>query len=156
MGFLKYLWRDAIKRLSTEHKSTAQSRLSDLDITGLDPNISGLRGPTLVQYSGSLVGRDFRIINQVAIFVLYDLLPDEIIETWAALSALVALVWQPEIDNITVYFVSFIFFLITHKAISYLYFRPSFKLLLIGFCNALQDGHHAGSQNPNFTLLCIF
>ncbi|KAK7027831.1 hypothetical protein R3P38DRAFT_3315357 [Favolaschia claudopus] len=58
---------------------------------------------TLVQYSGSLTGRDFRAIAQVAPFVLYDLVSSECLETWQALSKLVPLIWQPEIKNIENY-----------------------------------------------------
>ena len=66
-----------------------------VDIQGL--SISPLGGNTLVQYSGSLTGRDFRAIIQVAPFVLYDLLPPNAFQAWLALCDLVPMVWQPEI-----------------------------------------------------------
>ncbi|KAF7335506.1 hypothetical protein MVEN_02204400 [Mycena venus] len=55
---------------------------------------------TLVQYSGSLTGRDFCAIAQVAPFVLYDLVSKECLETWQALSKVIPLIWQSEIDDI--------------------------------------------------------
>lgn len=81
-----------------------ETRLSSFDVSGL--NISPLSGRTLVQYAGSLVGRDFRAIAQVAPFILYDLVPKECYDTWVALSNLIPLVWQPEIDDIDAHLVS--------------------------------------------------
>ena len=80
------------------------ARLSSFGTSGL--NIPPLAGHTLVQYAGSLTGRDFRAIAQSAPFVLHDLgLPDEHLQAWAALSALVSLVWQPEVADISKYLV---------------------------------------------------
>ncbi|KAF9521533.1 hypothetical protein CPB83DRAFT_865442 [Crepidotus variabilis] len=103
LGFVKYFWRDAVERLNDADKETLKIRLSCLDLAGLDPGVAALRGSTLVQYAGSLVGRDFKVIEQVAIFALYDLLDPNIIATWAALSALVPLIWQPKIENLEHY-----------------------------------------------------
>lgn len=98
LGFVKYFWRDAIHRLKPDEKATLISRLSSLDTSGL--GISRLSGTTLVTYAGSLTGRDFRVIAQVAPFVLYDLLEKDLLECWNALGILVPLVWQPKIENI--------------------------------------------------------
>lgn len=73
-------------------------RLDSFDVSGL--GISPLVGRTLVKYAGSLTGRDFRTITQVAPFVLYDLVPPECYKAWLALSQLVPLVWQPYIPNL--------------------------------------------------------
>jgi hypothetical protein len=77
--------------------------LTCLDLSGLDPSISSLCGSTLVQYAGSLVGRDFRASCYIC---SYDLLDPAIIETWSALAMLLLLVWQPQIHNMDVYLVS--------------------------------------------------
>ncbi|KAK7037199.1 hypothetical protein R3P38DRAFT_3481335 [Favolaschia claudopus] len=101
LGFVKYLWRDLVQlqlNKKEDKKALLMTRLSSLDVSGL--GISPLAGRTLVQYSGSLVGRDFRAIAQVAPFVVYDLVSDECFKTWQALSKLVPLVWQPNIENI--------------------------------------------------------
>ncbi|KAJ7794480.1 hypothetical protein B0H14DRAFT_2621851 [Mycena olivaceomarginata] len=62
-----------------------------------------LRGHTLVNYSGSLTGGDFRVLVQAAPFVLQGLLPAPYIELWTSLSAVVTLVWQPHIPDIERY-----------------------------------------------------
>ncbi|KAI0311751.1 hypothetical protein OF83DRAFT_1087477 [Amylostereum chailletii] len=104
LGFVKYLWRDAIARISPNDRPTLIARLSSIDVAGL--GVSPIAGATLVNYSGSLTGRDFRVIAQVAPFVLQGLpgLPDELLDVWAALARLVALVWEPQIEDATKYY----------------------------------------------------
>lgn len=66
-----------------------------------------IAGQTLVQYCRSLTRRDFRVISQVAPFVLHDLgLPEPCLNAWTSLSSLVPLLWQPEIDDSDGYLVS--------------------------------------------------
>ncbi|KZT39377.1 hypothetical protein SISSUDRAFT_1061200 [Sistotremastrum suecicum HHB10207 ss-3] len=103
LGIVKYFWRDAISRLSPSQKDILSNRLSSLSIENLGPDVSPIQGPTWVKYAGSLVGRDFRLISQVAIFALYDLLPASVLDAWSALSRLVPLVYMPEIDNVDTY-----------------------------------------------------
>lgn len=101
LGFVKYFWRDLVQnqlKNKDEKKNLLATRLSSFDVSGL--GISPLAGHTLVQYSGSLTGRDFRAIAQAAPFVAYDLVSKECLDTWVALSKLIPLIWQPEIANI--------------------------------------------------------
>ena len=101
---MKYFWRDAVSRIQKDNKPLLITRLSSIDVTGL--GISVPTGKTLVQYAKSLVGRDFRVIVQLAPFVLYDLIPEECYLAWLALSALVPLIWQPAIDDLDIHIVS--------------------------------------------------
>lgn len=103
LGFVKYLWRDVIARLSPEQKATLAIRISAFDVSGL--GLSPLPGFTLVQYAGSLVGRDFRAIAQVAPHVLKDLVPKECFAAWLSLSSLIPIVWQPKIVNVEAHLV---------------------------------------------------
>ncbi|KAJ6583660.1 hypothetical protein B0H10DRAFT_2168146 [Mycena sp. CBHHK59/15] len=98
LGFVKYFWRDAVARVKKSDQDILVARLSSFNVSGL--GISPLPGHTLVNYSGSLTGRDFRTIVQVAPFVLQGLLPAEYIELWTSLSAVVTLVWQPHINDL--------------------------------------------------------
>ncbi|KAI0645013.1 hypothetical protein C8Q79DRAFT_911834 [Trametes meyenii] len=104
LGVVKYWWRDACARQDQRGKATLKARLSSTDVSGL--GVSALRGHTLVQYAGSLVGRDFRIILQVAPAVLYGLIPDAAYEAWLALCRLAPLIFLPEIENLGKYMVS--------------------------------------------------
>ncbi|KAG2750187.1 hypothetical protein P692DRAFT_201906126 [Suillus brevipes Sb2] len=102
LGFVKYLWRDTVSvRIGKDKlkRELLETRLSSVDVSGL--GLSHLAGHTLVQYAGSLVGRDFRAIAQVAPFVLHDLVPTECYDAWVALSNLIPLIWQSEIKNST-------------------------------------------------------
>ncbi|KAF8148334.1 hypothetical protein K438DRAFT_1625608, partial [Mycena galopus ATCC 62051] len=101
LGFVKYFWRDAVARVKKTDKDVLITRLSSFNVSGL--GVSPLAGHTLVNYAGSLTGRDFRIIVQAAPFVLQGLLSAEHIELWTALSAVVTLVWQPHIMDIDKY-----------------------------------------------------
>ncbi|RDX40509.1 hypothetical protein OH76DRAFT_1506754, partial [Lentinus brumalis] len=103
LGFVKYFWRDAISRLKPPEKEKLVVRLNSFDVSGL--GFPPLSGATLVNYAGSLVGRDFRALAQVAPFVLHDFsgIPKESIEVWTALSHIIPLVWQPDIEDIDAY-----------------------------------------------------
>lgn len=106
LGFIKYFWKDVIKnqiKNKPAKKELLAARLSSFDTAGL--GISPLAGHTLVQYAGSLVGRDFRAIAQVAPFILKDFVSDECYDTWKCLSKLVPLIWQPKIQHLPSYLV---------------------------------------------------
>ena len=104
LGAVKYFWRDAVSRIDSAAKEVLIARLNSVISHGL--GIANIRGETLVQYAGSLVGRDFRVVLQVAPAVLYGLLPAEAYEAWLALCRLAPLIFQPVIHDFTVYDVS--------------------------------------------------
>lgn len=103
LGFLKYFWCNAMQRISQEQKKLLIIRLAYCNVGGL--NLSPLPGKTLVQYAGSLTGRDFHAISQVAPFMLYDLLLQQCFNAWLALCKLIPLVWQPVINNVETHIV---------------------------------------------------
>ena len=90
-------------------KDVLKSCINSLNISSLQIG-HRLPGNTLIQYACSLTGRDFRVIAQMAPFVLYDLVPAESFAAWVSLSNLVPLIWQPEIEDIDDYTVSKIYF----------------------------------------------
>ncbi|KAI0631172.1 hypothetical protein C8Q77DRAFT_1279900 [Trametes polyzona] len=101
LGFVKYFWRDLVQgQLKNKEnlKELLATRLSSLEVAGL--GISPIAGKTLVQYAGSLTGRDFRAIAQVAPFVIYDMVSAECYQAWVALSRLVPRIWEPQIQNV--------------------------------------------------------
>ncbi|KAJ6477093.1 hypothetical protein C8R47DRAFT_985146 [Mycena vitilis] len=101
LGFVKYFWRDAVSRQKPEGKEILKARINSFDTSGL--GLAKARGNTLVQYAGSLTGRDFRLIVQMAPAVLYGLIPDKAYEAWLALCRLAPLIFQPEITDLTSY-----------------------------------------------------
>lgn len=100
-----------MKELKDDLKKIVTARLYSFLVNGL--NLSPLAGKTLVQYAGSLTGRDFRIIVQAAPFVLYDLVSQDRFQAWLALSMLAPLIWMQDIDDMDVYIVS-----LTYKSLS--------------------------------------
>ena len=106
LGFIKYFWRDVVQNQikSAANKTLLETRLSSVDVKGLE--IPKLSGSTLVRYAGSLTGRDFRVIAQVAPFVLHDIVSEPCYKTWISLANLVPLVWQPVISDMDDYLVS--------------------------------------------------
>uniref|UniRef100_A0A8H7XVA1 Uncharacterized protein n=1 Tax=Psilocybe cubensis TaxID=181762 RepID=A0A8H7XVA1_PSICU len=102
LGFVKYFWRDLVQnQVTPAKKQTLIIRLNSLSVAGL--GIPTLNGSTLVNYAGSLTGRDFRIIAQVAPFVIYNMVSQEVYDAWVSLSTLVPVIWQPAISNIDEY-----------------------------------------------------
>ncbi|KAG9077889.1 hypothetical protein FS749_010175 [Ceratobasidium sp. UAMH 11750] len=101
LGIVKYFWRDAVARQTTEGKEILKARIDSLDVTGL--GLDALRGTTLVQYAKSLYGRDFRAILQIGALVLYGLVSPPTYKAWLALSRLGPLVFQQEIDDVDKY-----------------------------------------------------
>ena len=106
LGVVKYLWCDAIQNQIKNDalRLVLEKRLTALNVDGL--GITRVAGHTLVQYAGSLTGRDFHIVSQLAPFVLYDLVLPESYAAWLLLSKMVPLIWQPMISNIENHIVS--------------------------------------------------
>jgi hypothetical protein len=103
LGIVKYMWRDAVSRLTPAERHLLKIRLLSLDVHGL--GLSQLKAQTLVQYARSLTGSDFRAIAQVGVLVLFDLLPPGLVTMWAALGHLAPLIYQSRIKDLTVYLV---------------------------------------------------
>ncbi|KAJ6452472.1 hypothetical protein C8R45DRAFT_1223516 [Mycena sanguinolenta] len=101
LGVVKYWWRDAVSRQTSKGKEELKARLSSVQVAGL--NTPSIRGNTYVQYAGSLVGRDFRVILQVALVVLHGLIPEPHYDGWVALCKLAPLMFQPVIPHMPTY-----------------------------------------------------
>ncbi len=116
LGVVKYFWRDACARQTPEGKTVLKARLTSMNVDGL--GISPIRGHTLVYYAKSLVGRDFRVILQVAPAVLHGLIPDNAYEAWLALCRLAPLVFLNEIEDMKTYTVCRFAVMIAHILIA--------------------------------------
>ncbi|KAG8719403.1 hypothetical protein FRC09_011168 [Ceratobasidium sp. 395] len=101
LGVVKYFWRDAVSRQKGDGKEVLKARINSLDVSGL--GLAQLRGATLVQYAGSLTGRDFRAIVQIGPLVLHGLVPECVYEAWLALAHVAPLVFQQDIEDIDDY-----------------------------------------------------
>ncbi|KAH8920298.1 hypothetical protein BT69DRAFT_1299539 [Atractiella rhizophila] len=61
--------------------------------------VSRINGETLVDYTHSLVGKDFRVIFQIATFALDQLIEQPYFQIWIALGRLGSIVWPPRVAN---------------------------------------------------------
>ena len=107
LRFVKYFWRDVVQNQVKAGltRSLLEIRLSSVDVAAL--GFSKIPGKTLVNYAGSLNGRVFQVIAQVALFVLVGMVSDVSYKAWISLSHLVSLVWQSVIPDIDEYLVTF-------------------------------------------------
>lgn len=74
-------------------------------------NVEGINEPTLnadyiCKYKGSLIGRHFKSLAQVMPYLIYDLVPQMVLDAWTAIGALVVLLWHTDIEDTEVYLVS--------------------------------------------------
>ncbi|KAJ7892579.1 hypothetical protein B0H14DRAFT_3081489 [Mycena olivaceomarginata] len=101
LGVVKYWWSDAVSWQNSKGKEELKARLSSVDVGGL--NTPPIRGNTYVQYAGSLVGRDFQVILQIALVVLHGLIPQAHYDGWVVLCKLAPLMFQPTIQHLPTY-----------------------------------------------------
>ena len=77
---MKYTWHETMKSLNDKQESIFQSRLASINQDSL--HITPIRADYIVQYKGGLIGRQFKDLAQVMVFLLYDITSDEILEYW--------------------------------------------------------------------------
>ncbi|KAJ7351425.1 hypothetical protein DFH08DRAFT_806147 [Mycena albidolilacea] len=71
LGIIKYIWHITHSLWSTEAKQTYATRLQSTNTDGL--SIHAIRSTYIMQYTGSLIGRQFKTIAQTNIFHLRGL-----------------------------------------------------------------------------------
>ena len=76
------IYRDLMGRLTTVQRKEIQARISSFSFSGFDMKLSR----NVVKYFKSFVGRDFKILAQLALFVLPPYLTPGETEVWFALS----------------------------------------------------------------------
>jgi hypothetical protein len=104
LGVIKYLWGQSTFVME-KNKSFDRfaSRLRSVAVDGLQ---TGPVPSYIWSNRGSLNGKHFKILGQVAIFCLHGLVSNELLNCWYALGRVVVLVWYSEIRDIDAYIVS--------------------------------------------------
>ncbi|KAJ7766095.1 hypothetical protein B0H16DRAFT_1793006, partial [Mycena metata] len=97
LGIIKYIWHITHTPWSAEQKRTYGLRLQSTNIDGL--SLPPIRSAYILQYAGSLIGRQLKTLAQTNIFHIYGLVSDNQFTAWKAAGELSALLWVPEIRN---------------------------------------------------------
>ncbi|KAJ6450061.1 hypothetical protein C8R45DRAFT_1128282 [Mycena sanguinolenta] len=101
LGIVKYIWHVSHKPWSAENKMTYSTRLQSTSTDGL--SIPAIRANYIMQYAGSLIGRQLKTIAQINVFHLHGLVTEDKFMVWRAVGELSALLWLPEIRNLVEY-----------------------------------------------------
>ncbi|KAJ6503828.1 hypothetical protein C8R45DRAFT_861398 [Mycena sanguinolenta] len=101
LGIVKYIWHVSHKPWSAENKTTYSTRLQSTSTDGL--SIPAIRANYIMQYAGSLIGRQLKTIAQTNVFHLHGLVTEDKFMVWRAVGELAALLWLPEIRNLAEY-----------------------------------------------------
>lgn len=115
---MKYLYRDAINRLTVKQKAEVVGRWQAFDPSGL--GCAPIQSETMVRFANSLVGKEFRVVLQGAAFVLFPYLSAEHRHLWTLLSYLASYAFQTEIENKAVFLreLKIIINRVVHKLVS--------------------------------------
>ncbi|KAJ7703890.1 hypothetical protein B0H17DRAFT_1157051 [Mycena rosella] len=101
LGIIKYIWHLTHTPWSEEQKKMYSVRLQSSNTDGL--SIHAIRSNYIMQYAGSLIGRQFKTLAQTNIFHVRGLVSDNEFMAWKAAGELSALLWFPEIRNLAEY-----------------------------------------------------
>lgn len=96
LGLIKYFTRKSVALMDDEKKAVLSARIRGLHKGGLG---FASDAKSLVKYTGSLNGKDFRFFVLVAPFVLQDLVPQEWMDAWVAIARFNAVAYRRIIDG---------------------------------------------------------
>ncbi|KAG9081358.1 hypothetical protein FS749_007718 [Ceratobasidium sp. UAMH 11750] len=102
LGVVKYFWGQTVFILTKSHQMRLlETRLASINVSGL--NIDSVLEKYMCQYTGSLVGKHFKILSQVMSFACHDLVQPDLLEVWLLLGRLTSLLWYTEIEDVDLY-----------------------------------------------------
>ena len=106
LGIIKYFWGQTVWILGKEKKMKVfEARLAALDTQGL--NVPRINAEYVCKYKGGLIGKHFKSFAQVMPFVIYDLVPEQVLTAWNTIGRLVVLLWHTHIENLEQYLVRY-------------------------------------------------
>ncbi|KAJ7772761.1 hypothetical protein B0H14DRAFT_3589979 [Mycena olivaceomarginata] len=104
LGDDKYIWHETNTPWDKSKGDKFAVRLQSSSTNGL--NLSSVRGRYIVKYKNGLIGKHFKILQQLGIFSLHeDLCSKNLFNLWKASGELGALLWFPKIRKLEQYLV---------------------------------------------------
>ena len=104
LGIVKYFWGQTAFILDKAHLlGTFQIQLESIDKDGL--NSPTLGADYIVRYKGGLIGKHFKSLAQVMPYLIYDLVPEAVLEGWLVIGRLIVLLWHSSIEDTECYLV---------------------------------------------------
>ena len=79
-------------------------RLDSVEKGGLGSTTLG--ADYIVRYKGGLIGRHFKSLAQVMPYLIYDLVPQTVLDGWSTIGKLIVLLWHTTIEDTETYLVS--------------------------------------------------
>jgi hypothetical protein len=135
LGVVKYFWGQTVWILDKSKVSALfQACLNSINTDGL--HVPSLNAEYICHYKGSLIGKHFKSLAQIIPYLIYDLLPQTIVNSWTKIGELVMLLWHTKIINLEKYLADLSctidnFLIITAQcAPSILINKPKFHFLL--------------------------
>jgi len=105
LGIVKYFWGQTAYILDKNHSlGTFQMQLKSINRDGL--NSPTLSADYIVRYKGSFIGKHFKSLTQVMPYLIYDLVPQAVLQGWSVIGKLVVLLWHTSIEDINSYLVN--------------------------------------------------
>ncbi|KAG5649807.1 hypothetical protein H0H81_001937, partial [Sphagnurus paluster] len=101
LGNKKYVWHDTNQHWDKKKEELFAIRLGSSSIDSL--TIPKPRADYLVKYKNSLIGKHFKILQQLGVFFTHDLCSPPLFNLWKASGELGALIWYPEITDMVTY-----------------------------------------------------
>ena len=95
LGSEKYLLGKTMRALSTDDKMKIKAGIEAFDFSVFPQKIAS----SITRLHGSLVGRDYKVWAQVAVFILLDIVSDDELEVWYNLSDIFALAYKSCVDT---------------------------------------------------------
>ena len=105
LGVVKYFWGQTVFLL--EKAKLLDLLQACLDSVGKDGlNMTSLNAWYICQYKGGLNGKHFKSLVQVMPFLIYDIVPQTVLDAWSLIGELVVLIWHTQIDDTEKYLVN--------------------------------------------------
>lgn len=86
LGPYKYLTRQLMKRITAKEKKEIKARVIAFQTSGFEFHLS----PSVCKVYGSFFGRDFKVLAQMCLFLIWDYLTSSEQKVWLALSKVVS------------------------------------------------------------------